>query len=124
MDILISGTIPPNPTELLAGEKFSDTIKSLREYYDYIILDTAPVSLVTDTSIIGLAADVGVYVCRMDFSPKENLQDMHILREQCSLTKLICAINGVELNSRKHKYQYKYGKRYGYGSYHYGYGKA
>lgn len=124
LDILISGTIPPNPTELLAGEKFSDTIKSLREYYDYIILDTAPVSLVTDTSIIGLAADVGVYVCRMDFSPKENLQDMHILREQCSLTKLICAINGVELNSRKHKYQYKYGKRYGYGSYHYGYGKA
>ena len=125
LDILMSGTIPPNPTELLSGGAFIDVIHALRERYDYIVIDTAPISLVADTSIIALAADVGVFVCRMDFTPKEHLRDMDVLREQCHLSNVVCVVNGVDLGKRSHKYRYKYGKRYGYGSYHYGsgYGK-
>ena len=123
LDILTSGTIPPNPTELLNRNTFTEVMEQLREKYDYIVIDTAPISMVADTSIIALEADMGVFVCRMDYTPKEHLQDINILRKQCNLTKLVCAVNAVDLSKRKHKYRYKYGKRYGYGIYHYGYGK-
>ena len=122
LDILISGTIAPNPTELLSGNTFSEMINNLRKKYNYIVIDTAPISIVADTSIIALEADMGVFVCRMDYTPKKNLTDINILRDQCSLTKLICAVNGVDLSKRKHKYRYTYGKRYGYGGYYYNYG--
>ena len=122
LDILVSGTIPPNPTELLSDSLFSETMNLLKKQYDYVIVDTAPISLVADTSIIALTADLGVFVCRMDFTPKEYLQNIHILRDQCNLSQLVCVVNGVDMNKRKHKYRYKYGKRYGYGVYQYGYG--
>ena len=93
----------------------------LKKQYDYVVVDTAPISLVADTSIIALTADLGVFVCRMDFTPKEYLQNIHILRDQCKLSQLVCVVNGVDMNKRKHKYQYKYGKQYGYGVYQYGY---
>ena len=121
LDILLSGTIPPNPTELLSGSLFSETMNLLKKQYDYVVVDTAPISLVADTSIIALTADLGVFVCRMDFTPKEYLQNIHILRDQCKLSQLVCVVNGVDMNKRKHKYQYKYGKQYGYGVYQYGY---
>lgn len=92
----------------------------LKEKYDYVILDTAPIGMVADTTIIARYADCGIYVCRMDYTPKNSLDNIHILENQCGLSKLLCVVNAINLSDRKHGYAYKYGSRYGY---HYGYGK-
>ena len=118
LDILTAGNIPSDPTELLAKNKFSKIIEQLKECYDYIILDTAPISLVADTSLISHVADLSIYVCRMDYTPKDSLDNIQLLKNQNTETELICVLNGVDMNKRKHSYKYKYGKRYGY---HYGY---
>lgn len=118
LDILTAGNIPSDPTELLAKNKFSEIIEQLKECYDYIILDTAPISLVADTSLISHVADISIYVCRMDYTPKDSLDNIQLLKDQNTEAELICVLNGVDMNKRKHSYNYKYGKRYGY---HYGY---
>lgn len=119
LDILTAGSIlPSDPTELLAQKDFSDIIEQLKERYDYVILDTAPISLVADTSLITHVADLSIYVCRMDYTPEESLDNIQLLRNQNKDSELICVLNGVDMSKRKHSYKYKYGKRYGY---HYGY---
>ena len=118
LDILTAGSIPSDPTELLAKKDFSEIIEQLKKRYDYVILDTAPISLVADTSLITHVADLCIYVCRMDYTPKESLDNIQLLRDQDKKSDIICVLNGVDMNKRKHSYKYKYGKRYGY---HYGY---
>lgn len=114
LDILTSGSIPSDPTELLAKKDFSEIIEQLKERYDYVILDTAPISLVADTSLITHVADLSIYVCRMDYTPKESLDNIQLLRNQDKKSEVICVLNGIDMNKRKHSYKYKYGKRYGY----------
>lgn len=70
LDILPGGTVPPNPTELVARPVLDKAIELLKERYDLVILDTAPIAMVTDTSIISRVADMCVYVCRADYTPK------------------------------------------------------
>ena len=66
LDILLGGTIPPNPTELVARDTLEKAIEQLKSRYDYVLLDTAPIGMVTDTAIISRVADMCVYVCRAD----------------------------------------------------------
>lgn len=120
LDILTAGTVPPAPTELLERQTFEQVLEQLKAMYDYVIVDTAPVSMVADTTIIARHADCGIYVCRMDYTPKNSLDNIHILEDQCGLSELLCVVNAINLSDRKHGYAYKYGSRYGY---HYGYGK-
>ena len=110
---------PPNPTELMARTVLEDAIEKLKERYDYIILDTAPIAIVTDTAIASRVADMCVYVCRADVTPKLGYQYINVLRDQKKFDKLATVINSIDLNSRKSSYGYKYG--YGYG-HKYGYG--
>lgn len=119
LDILPGGPIPPNPTELMARTVLEDAIEKLKERYDYIILDTAPIAIVTDTAIASRVADMCVYVCRADVTPKLGYQYINVLRDQKKFDKLATVINSIDLNSRKSGYGYKYG--YGYG-HKYGYG--
>ena len=123
LDILPGGTIPPNPTELVARDTIVKVIEMLKERYDYIILDTAPIAMVTDTAIISRVADMGVYVCRADETPKAAFGYINVLNEEKRFKKLAIAINGLDLIKRKYGYgsKYGYGKHYGYG-YGYGYG--
>lgn len=121
LDILPGGPIPPNPTELMARTVLEDAIEKLKERYDYIILDTAPIAIVTDTAIAGRVADMCVYVCRADVTPKLGYQYINVLRDQKKFDKLATVINSIDLNSRKSGYGSKYG--YGYNhKYGYGYG--
>ena len=124
--ILPGGTVPPNPTELLARDGLEKAIETLRKNFDYVILDTAPVGMVTDTLLIGRAADLSVYVCRADYTRKAEFTLINELAENNKLPNLCIAINGLDLNRRKYGYYYgygKYGKYYGYGKrYGYGYG--
>ena len=124
--ILLGGTVPPNPTELLARDGLDKAIETLKKSFDYVILDTAPVGMVTDTLLIGRVADLSVYVCRADYTHKNEYTLINELAENNKLPKLCTVINGLDLKRRKYGYYYgygKYGKYYGYGKrYGYGYG--
>ncbi len=124
--ILPGGTVPPNPTELLARDGLDKAIETLKKNFEYVILDTAPVGMVTDTLLIGRVADLSVYVCRADYTRKNEYTLINELAENNKLPKLCTVINGLDLKRRKYGYYYgygKYGKYYGYGKrYGYGYG--
>lgn len=121
LQILPGGPVPPNPTELVARPVLDDMINMLKERYDYVILDTAPIGMVTDTAIIGRVADLCVYACRADYTPKNGYEYINVLKNSHKFPKLATVINGIDMRKRKNAYGYGYGKRYGYG-YGYGYG--
>ena len=124
--ILPGGTVPPNPTELLARDGLDKAIETLKKNFDYVILDTAPIGMVTDTLLIGRVADLSVYVCRADYTRKAEFTLINELAENNKLPNLCTVINGLDLQKKKYGYYYgygKYGKYYGYGKrYGYGYG--
>ena len=131
LDLLLAGPTPPNPTELLARDSMRQIMEILREQYDYVILDSAPVGLVTDTLQIGRYADVSCIVCRADYTPKSSFGLINGLAQEKKLTNMCVVLNGVDMSKKKYGYYYGYGKygkygRYGYGQYgygRYGYGK-
>ena len=125
LDLLLAGPVPPNPTELLARENFAEVIKVLRETYDYVIFDTAPVGLVTDTLQIGQQADMTVFVCRADYTPKSSFGLLNTLAKEGKMPNPCVVLNGIDMSRRKYGYYYGYGAygkygRYGYGRYGYG----
>ena len=125
--ILPGGTVPPNPTELLARDGLDKAIEILRQKFDYVILDTAPVGMVTDTLLVGRVADLSVYVCRADYTHKAEYTLINELAEGDKLPNICTVINGLDMNKKKYGYYYgygKYGKYYGYAKrYGYGYGE-
>ncbi|MCH5168068.1 MAG: polysaccharide biosynthesis tyrosine autokinase [Prevotellaceae bacterium] len=132
LDVLPAGVIPPNPSELLSREQLDCAIDLLKEHYDYIILDTPPIALVSDTLSIGRVANTSLLVCRADYSPRSNFEIINSLHAEGKLPKINLVLNGVDMKKKKYGYYYGYGKygkygRYGkagYGSYgvygHYG----
>ena len=107
--ILPGGTAPPNPTELLARDGLDKAIETLKKNFDYVILDTAPVGMVTDTLLIGRVADLSVYVCRADYTHKNEYTLINELAEKDKLPSLCTVINGLDLKKRKYGYYYGYG---------------
>ena len=125
LDLLLAGPTPPNPTELLARENLHQIIELLKKEYDYVILDTAPVGLVTDTLQIARYASVNCYVSRADYTPKANIGLLNTLVDEKKLNNCCVILNGVDMSKKKYGYYYGYGKygkygRYGYGRYGYG----
>lgn len=124
LSILPGGPIPPNPTELVARESLPQAIDILKKHFDYIILDTAPIGMVTDTQLISRVANASIYVCRADYTHKADYTLINELGEQKKLPNLCTIINGLDMKKKKYGYYYgygKYGKYYGYGK-KYGYG--
>ena len=121
LDILPGGAVPPNPTELVARPVLDHAIAQLKEHYDYIILDTAPIGIVTDSAIVSRVADLCLYVCRAEVTPKVAYQYINELKAEKKFAKLATVINDIDMTKRKNSYGYGYGKKYGYG-YGYGYG--
>lgn len=122
LDLMMAGIQPPNPTELLARQSMADILDILKEHYDYIILDTAPVGLVTDTLQISRYASVCCYVCRADYTPKSDFTAVNTLAKENKLVNTCIVLNGVDMSKKKYGYYYGYGKygkygRYGYGNY-------
>lgn len=125
LDLLLAGPTPPNPTELLARENLHQIIELLKQQYDYIILDTAPVGLVTDTLQIARYASVNCYVTRADYTPKTNIGLLNTLINEKKMNNCCVILNGVDMSKKKNGYYYGYGRygkygRYGYGRYGYG----
>ena len=122
LDLLMAGPIPPNPTELVSRDSLDKIFAILKKNYDYIIIDTAPVGLVTDTLHIGRVADITAYVCRADFTPKSDFNIINDLNKENKLPKICIVINGIDMSKKKYGYYYGYHKYGYYGNYNSQYG--
>lgn len=117
LELLMAGPIPPNPAELVARHSLDVIFEQLREHYDYIIVDTAPVGLVTDTLQISRVVDLTVYVCRADYTPREYFGLINELSDEQKLPKVSIVINGIDMSKKKYGYYYGYGRYGRYGKY-------
>ena len=114
------GIIPPNPTELVADERFKQVIAKLKGEYDYVFLDCPPIEIVADTQIIGESADRTLFVIRAGLCERSMLSELNSLYEENKYNNLALILNGTEISKSGY-----FGNRYGYhyGHYgHYGYG--
>ncbi|MFC2674049.1 MAG: GumC family protein [Prevotella melaninogenica] len=114
LDLLMAGPIPPNPAELIARNSLDIIINLLKERYDYIMIDTAPVGLVTDTLQIARVADASIYMCRADYTPKSSFNLINALANEKKFPNMAIVLNGIDMSKRKYSYYYGYG---GYGKY-------
>lgn len=122
LDVITSGPIPPNPSELILGDSMKEMIMELKKSYDYIVLDTPPVGLVSDALELSQFCDVTLYVVRQNFTKKEMLTLLNNRTKRGELNNVSIIFNGFE---NKAKYGVGYGYGYGYGySYGYGYGSG
>ena len=118
--ILPGGSIPPNPTELVARKSLDHALEVLKEHFDYVILDTAPIGMVTDTQLIARVADLSVYVCRSGYTAKSEFKLINALKEEGKLPHPCILLNGIDMNQRENGSYYGYGKYGKYGKYGYG----
>lgn len=119
VDVVFSGAIPPNPAELFMNDRMKKFLDDVKESYDYVIVDTAPTMIVTDTLLISPLADTTVYVTRAGYTEKKLLEFPIELKKQGKLKGLAVVLNDVDY--KKFSYGAQYGYAYGYG---YGYGVA
>ncbi|MFA6832710.1 MAG: polysaccharide biosynthesis tyrosine autokinase, partial [Bacteroidaceae bacterium] len=117
LDLLMAGPIPPNPTELIERPSLDVIINHLKERYDYVLIDTAPVGLVTDTLHIGRIADATIYMCRADFTPKASFIFINQLAAEEKMPNISIVINGIDMSKKKYGYYYGYGNYGKYGRY-------
>ena len=96
LDILPCGTIPPNPSELLQTGRLEEMFKELRKRYDYIIVDTAPVALVSDTYLLDRIADMTIFVARYKYTPSEMIDHINQAIEQKRMHNVVAVLNGVK----------------------------
>ena len=88
-----------------------------RQDYDYVLIDTAPVGLVTDTLQIGRVADMTIYMCRADYTAKASFDLINSLAAEKKLPNTCVVINGIDMSKKKYGYAYGYGKYGKYGNY-------
>ena len=121
LELLMAGPIPPNPAELVARKSLEEIFDELKKHYDYILIDTAPVGLVTDTLQIGRVANACIYMCRADYTPKSTFSLINSFAEEKKLPNMAIIINGIDMSKKKYGYYYGYGQYGKYGRYgHYG----
>ena len=108
-DVIYSGSIPPNPTELLTNGRYEQLIAQLAPRYDYIILDTAPLMLVTDTFLFAEMADATLYVTRSGYTEKDLIEFANKNIDQKKIKNVAFVLNDVD------KDYFGYGNKYGYG---------
>lgn len=111
LDIMISGAIPPNPNELLMTPKLKAFLSEVKNEYDVVILDTAPVGLVSDTYLIDQYIDATLYVVREGVTPKGAINFINMQKEENKLHNMYIVLNDSTLDKN---YKYGYGRDYGY----------
>ena len=113
LDVLFSGQIAPNPNDLLDMQKFDDLIIDLKSKYDFVVLDSAPVMLVSDTLHLVENSDVVLYVVKSDFTEKEMIDFAAGFQRENGIKNMAFVLNSVKPENTR------YGKKYGYGYYSY-----
>ena len=118
LDVILSGPIPPNPSELILSDAMKELILELKLKYDYIVLDTPPVGLVSDALELAQFADVTLYIVRQNYTKKDMITLLNTRIKRGELNNASIVLNGYE---NKAKYGTAYGYGYGYGAYANGY---
>lgn len=111
--VIPSGPIPPNPNELLAKGELDMLIQELRSQFDYIIIDTSPIGVVSDSFLLNRIADINIYIVRSGITPKSYIEDADDYHKEKKLKRTYFILNSVDLS--KAGYGYGYGKKYSYG---------
>ena len=106
LDIIPCGAIPPNPSELLQTDRIDKLFAELHKRYDYIIVDTAPVALVSDTYLLDRIADLTIFVSRYRYTPSEMIARINQIIEQKRMHNVVCLLNAVKANRTGYKYGY------------------
>jgi len=115
LDVILAGSIPPNPAELLSNGRFELLLSEVKQEYDYVIVDCAPTILVTDTLLISQLADVTLYLTRAGFTEIRLLQFSKELKQLHKLKNMSYVLNNVgDSKSYGYNYSYNYGYNYGY----------
>jgi tyrosine-protein kinase Etk/Wzc len=118
LSVITAGPIPPNPNELLAKPALDKLVTEIRDQFDYIFIDTAPMGVVSDSFNLNRLADVNLYVVRADFTPKRNIEEATNLYINKKLKNMYFILNASDM--KKNTYRYGYGKlhktEYGYGN--------
>jgi capsular exopolysaccharide synthesis family protein len=123
LDILMAGPVPPNPAELIASEKCAELFIRLKELYEYIIIDTPPVALVTDATLLMKHSDANIFVVRQGVTHKKIFASVIRDMEAHKTQHLAIVLNDVTIEQGSYGYGYGHGYGYGYGhGYGYGYG--
>lgn len=117
LDIISSGTVAPNPAELLMDKRLDELMDELRKRYDYIIADNVPVGIVADATITNRISDLTLFVVRAGKLDRRQLPDMEELYKEGKLNNMAFILNGVDPHNRGYGYRYGYGYGYGYGEY-------
>ena len=112
LDIIPAGVIPPNPSELLQNDRLDALFAELRNRYDYVIVDSAPVAMVSDTFLLDRVADMTLFVSRANYTPREMVDFINQVVAQKRMKNVVCLFNGV----KNAKAGYGYGYGYGYGN--------
>jgi capsular exopolysaccharide synthesis family protein len=115
LDVILSGPIPPNPAELILNDRMREMIDELKSKYDYIILDTPPVGLVSDALELAQFCDVTLYIMRQNFTKKEMITVLNNRVKRGELKNTSIILNGFQ-NKAKYGSGYSYGYGYGYGN--------
>ena len=115
LDVILSGDIPPNPAEMLMSSKFEQLLEEAKSNYDYVIVDTAPTILVTDTILISHHADITLYITRAGYTDTRLLPHIRDIQKQKKLLNMGIVINGLDETGIN---AYNYGYGYGYGENH------
>ena len=116
LDVIISGPSPSNPSDMLLNENFEKLISELKNKYDKIIIDTAPVGLVADAYMVMKYTDVNLYIVRQNYTTKEVLRFVNGLYDNNRVENLYLVLNDVSSGSGVYGYgKYSYGYGYGYG---------
>lgn len=116
-----SGPIPPNPGELILNSRLTTLFAYLKQEFEYIVIDSPPVGLISDAVTFGKFADVTLYIVRHKFTHRNSLMLLNDLVDEQKLPSVSIVINGI-VNEKGFKYGYGYGYGYGYTKYGYSYG--
>ena len=107
LDVIVAGPIPPNPAELLASKNVDNLFAQLRTMYDYIVIDSAPVGMVSDTFTLNRLSNATVYVTRVNYSTMSDLRFIENVYDEKRLNNLSVVVNGTP---SKKGYGYGYGR--------------
>lgn len=108
LHIIPVGTIPPNPTELLADKRFNQLIEDVRTKYDYIFIDCPPIDIVADTQIISKIADRTIFIVRAGLLEREMLPELQRMYDEHRFNNMALVLNGTEATHSRYAYRYGY----------------
>ena len=114
LSIITSGPIPPNPSELLSKPLLDHLMEELRTQFDFMIIDTSPIALVSDGFVVNRFADVSLYIVRADFTHKKYVEDATLLYHSKKIRNMYFMLNASDLNKNSYRYGYHKNLSYGY----------